>query len=394
MTQNKSVQSYAPAASLATMLNAAAGDLMKLAPKYVSVQRLMGLALEIDRRPGLAKVSPASVVAFAKKCCEWGTDRIGAGGVWPVPYWDGKNNCLICQPIPDWRLLVEKAKRSGCIKHAYADVVYAADVFSYRRGLNPDLTHEPALANRGDIVAAYAVFVLPDDTRDFVVMSWAEDIQPVRDGSQSWKAMQSGKISTCPWNDWPGEMTKKTVLKRALKLFEGASLELSVLLAADNAVEHVIDVESVVKPPIEMPKLVEAPKTPATGSTPQEAPEAGAPPENAASERTDPPPSQETGDAGAQEAPVVTGKIEKISTKPGGEGDKAWVKTGVMVGGIWYGTFDTNVAEKAKRAKAKGQEVSIRYVMAGQFRNIAILTVAGEAEAQEPGRDESLEGMM
>lgn len=244
--------------ALAKILNEALPDLKRLAPKYVNVNRLMALALEARMRtPILAKCSIDSIVAFCKRTAEWGTDRIGAGGVWPVPFWSSKNNCYEAVAIPDWRFIVEKAKKAGAIKHATADIVREGDVFDVVRGLNPDLTHKPAHGGTGAVTAAYCVYTLPDGIRDFQVM-WIAELEKVRDSSNAWKTYLKDKTKTCPYNYWPEEMHKKAVVKRTMKLFEGASIELSQLLEADH-VAMGFDRFGEQPEPIAMPKVLAAP---------------------------------------------------------------------------------------------------------------------------------------
>lgn len=242
--------------ALVKILNEAMPDLKRLAPKYVNLNRLMALALEARlRNPTLAKSSIESVVAFCKRCAEWGTDRVGAGGVWPVPFWNNKTGTFDLQAIPDWRLLVEKAKKAKAITHATAEVVRDGDGFSYNRGMNPDLTHLPAIEGHGEVIAAYCVYTLPDGTKDFIVMSRAE-LDGIRGRSKAWQNYEKKKVE-CPWNTDPEEMYKKTAIKRAMKLFEGASIELSQLLEADH-VAMGFDRFGEQPEPIAMPKVLTA----------------------------------------------------------------------------------------------------------------------------------------
>ena len=114
--------------------------------------------------------------------------------------------------------------------------------------MNPDLIHEPANEKTGAVLAAYCIYTLPDDTKDFVVMS-ASELDKVRRAS---KAKDDG-----PWVTWPEEMDKKTVIKRAMKLFEGASVELTIMLEADHRAMGFADYTEA-QEPITMPKAIEA----------------------------------------------------------------------------------------------------------------------------------------
>jgi len=247
--------------------------LKRLAPKYLNLSRLMSLALEArQRNPLLAECSIESVVEFCKRCCEWGTDRVGAGGAWPVPFWNNKTKRYEMQAIPDWRLLIEKAKKAKAILHAMPDIVREGDKFSQTRGMNPSLVHEPILGSSAPVIAAYCVYTLPHGDKDFVVMSRAE-LDAIRNRSKAWQAYLKDPSKLCPWNTDPWEMYKKTVVKRAMKLFEGASVELTLLLDADHRVMG-FDDEAELEP-IAMPTPIEQSEVPA--EKPSEAPETPTP---------------------------------------------------------------------------------------------------------------------
>jgi len=345
-----------PNQSLAKMLNDAMPKLRAVAPKYINLERMVSLAIEAKmRNPMLEKCSPVSVLQFCKRCAEVGTDRIGAGGMWPVPFWNKKGNddgkgCYDMLPMPDWRLIIEKAKKAKSINHATAEAVYENDVFEYERGLEPRLIHKPAMAGRGNLKAVYCVYILPDGTKDFTVMDIAEDIEPIHKRS---KAANAG-----PWVTDYAEMAKKTVVKRALKVFEGASIELTALIAADNVVTGYIDAEIV------------APRTPV--AMPKELPEP-APPLADPMLATD----------GHQTADVVLGACNQ---KSGTNGGKPWTRFYTQADdGQYYSTFDTKIG--AKMPELNGQPVSVLFKLEttdkGTNRTILDIQpvfVRGEAE--------------
>ncbi len=264
-----------PRDSLAKLLTENAAAVKKLAPKYVNTQRLLSLAIEaVGRSELLAKCSQMSVLLFCKKCAEWGTDRIGPGGVWPVPFWnskgDGGKGCYEMQAVPDWRLLIEKTKKAKAIFDATADVVREKDHFVYTRGMNPTLEHAPARGPRGEITEVYCVYVLPDGlTKNFVVMDWKEEVIPIRNRSKAWEAYQAKKIFTCPWVTDEAEMGKKTVVKRAMKLFEGASIELTSMLEADNTILGNTEINVTERNPVPSPTEIGAGDPPTADPEPE-----------------------------------------------------------------------------------------------------------------------------
>ena len=319
-------------------LESALPELKRLAPRYVNLQRLLTLALEAKlRNPLLAKTSLASIVAFCKRCAEWGTDRVGAGGVWPVPFWDKNTGTYNMTPIPDWRLLIAKAIKAKAITHATAEAVYEHDEFDYERGLNLRLVHRPKIGDRGTLKAVYCVYTLPDGTKDFVVMSYQEDVIPIRDRTNAWRSWLKDKREN-PWVTHPEEQSKKTVVKRAMKLFEGASIELTALLEADNAVMGYADLTP--PEPISMPVLVESEPTATTSAAPPPA-STEAPRENALQDTVPDVPIL------PHDAPVTT-IIKQVIVKNGTTNGKAWTKYSIVTEIGVYGTFDLKIGEAAQ----------------------------------------------
>ena len=359
-----------PSQSLAALLNASAVELRKVAPKYVNVSRLMSLAIEATQRNQLlANCSPISVVNFCKKCAEAGTDRIGAGGMWAVPFWNNKANCYDMVPIPDWRLLIEKAKKAQAIKHATAEAVYENDQFDYERGMEPKLVHRPALANRGKIRAVYCVYTLPDGTRDFVVMDWAADVVPIRDRTNAWRSWLEKKFEN-PWVTAEAEQGKKTVVKRAMKLFEGASPELTRLIEVDNVVNGFAEVDTVPPIPIAEPRAL--------------------PPADDVPIGKEPEPT-----AASVDGETVTGILEAVSEKDGENSRGKYVKFGLKVGGEFYGTFDAAIGTTAKALK--GHEVVLTWERDGKFKNakaVHAAQAASGAAGPTDGGDELSQALM
>lgn len=227
---------------LRSLLEQAAPKLAQVAPKYLSVDRVIRLMLAaVSRNPKLAACSKESVLAFCMKCAETGLEPIGAGGAHPVPYENRKNGTVEMQFIPDYRGLMNAAKHAECITDAYAEVVRERDEFDYELGLAYNLTHKPARGDRGALEAAYCVVVLPDGAKRFTVMDKSE-IEGIKARS---KASQNG-----PWVTDEAEMWKKTVVRRAMKPFAGASTELTAAIEADNAASGV----QLEPDPVPMPK--------------------------------------------------------------------------------------------------------------------------------------------
>ena len=107
--------------------------------------------------------------------------------------------------------LIDLAYRSGEIQIIQAHAVYENDEFSYEFGLEPKLVHKPAVKDRGEPIAFYAMFKTKDGGYGFDVMS-VDDVR-----AHAAKYSKSYGSSFSPWKTNFVEMSLKTILKRVLK---------------------------------------------------------------------------------------------------------------------------------------------------------------------------------
>lgn len=106
------------------------------------------------------------------------------------------------------------ATRGGVMKFIKANVVYAADEFSIQGlGEPPIHKYNPFSKERGEVIGVYCVAALTSGEFLVETMDLAECYE-IRDRSESYKRDKSG-----PWVDHEGEMLKKTVIKRAAKMW-------------------------------------------------------------------------------------------------------------------------------------------------------------------------------
>lgn len=110
--------------------------------------------------------------------------------------------------------LVELAVASGSVRWVKAEIVREADEFRLN-GLDKLPVHNfnPFSVDRGEVIGAYCVAKTIDGDYLTDAMSLAE-LHAIRDRSESWKNGQKG-----PWKTDYAEMVKKTVVKRASKLW-------------------------------------------------------------------------------------------------------------------------------------------------------------------------------
>lgn len=110
--------------------------------------------------------------------------------------------------------LLDLAIQSGSILWGQAELVHESDGFELN-GFDKPPTHKrnPFAKDRGAIVGAYVVVKTRDG--DYLTTTMPiDDIYDIRNRSSAWKSGRS-----CPWKTDEGEMVKKTVIKRAYKLW-------------------------------------------------------------------------------------------------------------------------------------------------------------------------------
>lgn len=122
---------------------------------------------------------------------------------------DGK----ICLDI-SYMGLLDIAIQSGSIMWGQSELVYEQDRFELQGFDRPPLHgRNPFASDRGPIIGAYVVVKTASGDYLTTCMSISE-VFDIRDRSSAWKNGQKG-----PWKTDEGEMIKKTVIKRAYKLW-------------------------------------------------------------------------------------------------------------------------------------------------------------------------------
>lgn len=114
--------------------------------------------------------------------------------------------------------LVELAVASGTVLWVKAELVRAADRFVLN-GYDKPPTHDflPFDKDRGEIVGVYCVAKTASGDYLTDIMS-IKEVYEIRDRSTAWKAYIE-KQKKCPWVTDEGEMIKKTIVKRASKMW-------------------------------------------------------------------------------------------------------------------------------------------------------------------------------
>lgn len=113
--------------------------------------------------------------------------------------------------------LMDLAMLTGSILWAQSELVYANDQFMLN-GYDKPPTHgySPFGTDRGELVGVYVVVKTADG--DYLTCTMTiDEVNEIRATSTAWKAYLKDPSKTCPWVTYPGEMIKKTCVKRAYK---------------------------------------------------------------------------------------------------------------------------------------------------------------------------------
>ena len=201
--------------------------IMEVLPQHVSAERLLRTALTTIRtNPKILECSKSSLMSCVMGCAILGLEpEPFLGQAYIVPYnnkkvINGKDVWIKeAQLIPGYRGLIALARRAGMVQTVAAHVVYEKDEFDISYGLDDNIIHRPFLDGpRGDPKGAYVVFKFTDGSHSHQYMS-ESDIMAVARRSKTHKKGPKGEdIFFGPWKTDRGEMMKKTVIRRAIKM--------------------------------------------------------------------------------------------------------------------------------------------------------------------------------
>ena len=199
-------------------------ELAKSANKVEFAAALKNAAiLAVARNPRLAQCTPKSIFLGVLEAARLGIDLDVQGSAYLVPY--GEEARLII----GYRGLVELATRGGGVKRVEAVVVYENDEFELNRGTSPSILHRPKTDGKpGPPIGAYAIATWDDGSDfSFEFMNWS-DVETVRGAS---RASKGG-----PWDKYPAEMAKKTVIRRLCKSLP-LNMHVGRAIAAEDSAE-------------------------------------------------------------------------------------------------------------------------------------------------------------
>ena len=216
MAQTNAVATRQPTAMLATYENVQqalarpdrAANLMALLDGSVSEDRFKAVVLHsIARNQSIQRCSLESVLDAIRVSATLQLEPTGILGEGYLIDYGGK-----AQFEAGYRGLMKLARRSGVVAAMDSQVVYNADQFAIQLGTEPRIDHIPSTdnADRGGFRGVYAWARL--NTGELVT-EWMTDadVQAVR------RSSRAGNGASSPWVAHPGEMYRKTAIKRLMK---------------------------------------------------------------------------------------------------------------------------------------------------------------------------------
>ena len=207
------------------------GEIAKALPSVLTPERFTRITLSaLSTTPKLAETTPQSFLGAMMTAAQLGLEpNTPLGQAYLLPF---KNKGVLeCQFQIGYKGLIDLAYRSEQVSLIQAHEVRENDNFTYEYGLDPKLSHKPALRDRGEVYCYYAMFRTKDGGFGFEVMSRDDIEEHARKYSQSYGSDFS------PWKSNFDEMAKKTVLKRVLK-YAPLKSDFIKAVAGDGAIKH------------------------------------------------------------------------------------------------------------------------------------------------------------
>ena len=228
-------KALSPQAAFRSAMDKQQGEIAKQLPKGVDADRFVRTALTVvNMNPELLLCTPNSLFAAIMLAAKDGLLPDGKEAV-IQPYnvkikgqngqrdtWEKQ-----AQYMPMVKGIIKAMYNTGDVAMVDAVAVYEKDEFSYKRGDNPRIDHEPYIGveDPGQVIAAYAVIKLTNGEIKREVMP-RRDIEKVREAS---------KAKDGPgWKNWYDQFAIKAVIKRAAKQLPSSSEHLERVIEHDN----------------------------------------------------------------------------------------------------------------------------------------------------------------
>lgn len=227
-----STTTNAPAktAGLKGLLMSMQGQIAKALPSVLTPERYTRMVMTaLSTNPQLQQCTPESFLGAVMQAAQLGVEpNTPLGQAYLIPF--RNKGRLEVQFQLGYKAYLDLAYRSGEVTIIDAQAVHKNDEFEYEYGLDPKLKFKPALTDRGEVIAYYAMFKTKMGGFNFIVMSKEDIVNHAKQYSQSFGS------SFSPWKSNFDSMAKKTVLKQVLK-YAPLKSEFAKNLAADETIK-------------------------------------------------------------------------------------------------------------------------------------------------------------
>jgi len=159
-------------------------------PAHIPVERFVRTTLTaVQTNPDLMEADRRTLFAAATRAAQMGLLPDGREGA--IVTFGGK-----CSFMPMLGGILKLVRNSGELASIDAQIVYKADKFTYRPGIDLVPQHEPDwFGDRGEVVGVYAVAKMKDGAAYVEILS----------------------KNAGPWSTWWDEMARKTAIRRLAK---------------------------------------------------------------------------------------------------------------------------------------------------------------------------------
>jgi recombination protein RecT len=190
--------------------------LADILPENYPIKRFISMFVaECNKLSNLHQCPTKSIIACALQLAKLQLEP-GAGNYCGLTVkYNKKTSSYVCDVFITYRGLIDLYSKHGNLKTISAHTVDAADEFKFNFGLKPNIYHVPNPEKTNNLIYAYAIITLIDNTKQFDVMHKSETdaIKKLAPYSHVWDAHES-------------EMMKKTVLRRLLKVIPFTNKEI------------------------------------------------------------------------------------------------------------------------------------------------------------------------
>jgi len=270
-------------------------EIKAVAPRGTVPERFVRMAyVAIANDPLLAQCTPGSLVMRTMEAAQVGLEldpTLREAAL--VARRNRETGQYEATLMPMYQGLIKLALQHESVVMIEAEAVHAKDLFSLKRGTEGrGIVHEPCIdADPGVVVGYYALVWKAAGPPEIEFMT-ARQVEGIRAG------IKGSEKPSSPWVNYPEEMGKKTVVKRALKMAPKTPNAAAMISADDDLIASATEITL----------------TPASKSDPAPAGNGKVAAIPAQASKAEPEPAEEEEEA--KEAPEVDGPPEEPADEP------------------------------------------------------------------------------